>query len=126
MEVLKIIFYIVGMACFGTLTFFACSAFINMRRQQMTISSTHHLLRHIMAMQIDNNIEVKLQQITRMKQMLQQLIEADRFEDAEMLKKKIVECEQVINNQVQFMKSELGDVCEVRYTSVSIKDNNFE
>lgn len=126
MELLKIIIYIVSLACYCTLTSFTCSAFIDMRRQQKTIRSTHHLLRLIMAMQIENNIEVKQHQIARMKQMLLQLIESDRFEDAEMLKKKIVECQQIINNQVQFMKSELGDVCEVKYTSASVNDNNNE
>ena len=91
------------------------------------IGDLRRMQRMMFAMMMDGNIRQNQEAVKRLAEEMQQAVDDDRFEDAEQLKKVIVERQQYILEQLAFIKSEFSDECEVRmYRTRAEKSNNEE
>ena len=101
-------------AAYGCTTFLAVKAYFSLRRVERKMDSLHGTQRILFVMAIDANINENQKKISCMKRELQELIDNDLFEQAEELKKTIEERMRYVSGQIDYIRSEFGDVCEVR------------
>ena len=127
MQTLQIIVNLIVSFAYVALIVLAIVTFRYMRRQAGQIGDLRRMQRMMFAMMMDGNIRQNQEAVKRLAEEMQQAVDDDRFEDAEQLKKVIVERQQYILEQLAFIKSEFSDECEVRmYRTRAEKSNNEE
>lgn len=114
MQTLQIIVNLIVSSAYVALIALAIVTFRYMRQMMRKADSLHGMQRMMFAMMIDGNIRQNQEAVKRLAEEMQQAADEDRYEDAEQLKKVIVERQQYIFEQLAFMRSEFSDECEVR------------
>ncbi len=114
MQTLQIIVNLIVSVAYVALIALAIVTFRYMRQMMHKADSLRRMQRMMFAMMMDGNIRQNQESVKRLAEEMQQAVDDDRFEDAEQLKKVIVERQQYIFEQLAFIKSEFSDECEVR------------
>ena len=109
--------------CYAAMTWFTVNAWFRLRDLRRRIDSVHGTQRMLFAIAIDGNIQEHQQQLARLKQQLQELIDNECFEDAERLQQHINELERFIADQVEYIRTEF-DECEVKFYDVNSREGD--
>ncbi|MBQ8713046.1 MAG: hypothetical protein IJ551_09565 [Prevotella sp.] len=124
MQALLIIVNIIVSIAYAAMAFFASYAFFALRRQQRDIREMKDMQRRLFVMGVDQNVRDQQQAVSRMAGEMKHLVENDRFEEAERMKKAIDERMRYIASQLAYVSSEFGDECEVKIVNTGQEDGN--
>jgi hypothetical protein len=102
-----------------TLMALAVTVFFTLRNIRLRIDTIHDQQRTLLAMAISMDISQSQQQIARLRMTLDALVNSDQFEEAERIKGIIGEREQYLHQQIEFLRKEFSDDCDVKTYSLA-------
>jgi len=121
METLKIIAYIMTVLSYGILAYTAIALYFKMRRMQKDMYMTKEALREIFGMTMSLHVDSKFDQVEKMKETLQELIENEQYEDAERLRNAIEQAQEAAVKQMEILNkyfdSEIIEINMVKRTT---------
>ena len=121
METLKIIAYIMTVLSYGILAYTAIALYFKMRRMQKDMYMTKEVLREIFGMTMSLHVDSKFDQVEKMKETLQELIENEQYEDAERLRNAIEQAQEAAVKQMEILNkyfdSEIIEINMVKRTT---------
>ena len=109
METLKIIAYIMAVLSYGILAYTAIALYFKMRRMQKDMYMTKEALRKIFGMTMSVHVDSTFDRVEKMKKTLQELIENEQYEDAELLHNAIEQAQEIAMKQQEILKENFGD-----------------
>lgn len=124
MQALLIIVNIIVGIAYAAMAFFASYAFFALRRQQRDIREVKDMQRRLFVMGVDQNVRDQQAAVNRMAGEMKHLVENDRFEEAERMKKAIDERMRYIASQLNYVQQEFSDECEVKIVNTGKEDGN--
>lgn len=116
MDILKYILFGAEFCSSAALTFFAVTAWFQLRKLKGEIQRLN-------LMQLAGHIKDNIDEIAKMKKTLNRLIEEDRYEDAKELAANMEKMQHSTAAALNFLKEAAGDEMEVIVTKVPAKGN---
>lgn len=117
---LSIILAILGGIVYGAMTYLAVNAYFTMRKQQKLIIGMSGVLFKVFAVISAMKLQSLFDQIGSMKQTMQTLVSAERFEEAQKLQAAIAHQEKEAKESLKMFNETFGDVTEASITKVSL------
>lgn len=106
---------------YGILAYTAIALHFKMRRMQKDMYMTKGALREIFGMTMSLHVDSKFDQVEKMKETLQELIENEQYEDAERLRNAIEQAQEAAVKQMEILKkyfdSEIIEINMVKRTT---------
>lgn len=119
MQILNIIFTIVAIIANATLTYFAITAWIELRRLKCKLTGMERDMAIVKAITMGEHVRSNFEQLNKMKADFLSLVESERYEEAEELKNAIAKMELNAENALREFKDICGGkLCEVVVTKV--------
>jgi hypothetical protein len=125
MQILNIIFTIVAVIANAAMTYFAITAWFELRRMKRDFAGVKRAMVVVTTITVANHVKDSFEQLNDMKETFNQLVEEERYEEAEELKNAITNMERNAKAAMERFKDICGDSCEVIVTKVK-KDINEE
>ena len=118
----NIIFTIVAFIANAAVTYFAITAWFELRRMKHALGGMKHALAVTTTITMGKHVQDSFDQINEMKALFRELIEADRYEEAKQLKEAIEQAERNAENSLKKFKEICGDsLCDIVVTKVKAK-----
>lgn len=108
MQAFHIIITIVAPVTYFALTFFAVSAWLTMRLWEKRLRAIEMCVAHTAKMTSAEHLRSTFNELNDMRRTLHQLIDEDRFEDAERMKQLLSSVEKSAMNAVKMFKERYG------------------
>ena len=119
MQILNIIFTIVAIIANGALTYFAITAWFELRRMKRILTGMERAMTIVTPITMGQYVKGNFEQLNEMKAAFRRLVENEQYEDAEELKKAIVKMEHHAKEAMDHFKDICGgNLCEVIVTKV--------
>lgn len=119
MDALQIIVGVMSVVAYGAMAFLAAFAFVRLKRQANDIKGLKMLTAKTLALVTVGHIQRSCEMLNEMKETLNDLIEDDRFEEAEDLKKTIAKMEHCTMRELERFKEAFGEDCvDIKITNV--------
>lgn len=109
MQTIQIIAFITNLVSYTVMSFFACFAFFRLRRQERDLLDIKAAIGKLMAMTAAGHIRDSLNDLNVMRKDLRDLIDNERYEEAEKLKAFITERERNALRQIKHLREHFGD-----------------
>lgn len=126
MQILNIIFTIVAIIANAAVTYFAITAWFELRRLKRKLTGMDHAMSVVTTITIGNQVKDNFDQLNDMKETFNLLVEEERYEEAEELKNAITNMERNAKAAMERFKDICGDSCEVIVTKVKKHINEEE
>ena len=126
MQILNIILTIVTIIANCFLTWFAITAWFELRRLKRKLTGMEHAMSVVTTITMGNQVKDSFDQLNDMKETFNQLVEEERYEEAEELKNAITNMERNAKAAMERFKDICGDSCEVIVTKVKKHINEEE
>ena len=125
MQTLHTIVLFLGGISYAAMTFFACYAFIRLRRMGSDIFDMGDEIHTMLAIAVGEHIRKDVEELNSMKERFDELLEEERFEDASRLKKIIEQQEHVVEQSIDRFKKAFGeDAVRVEMTNLEFNTSN--
>ena len=111
MQILNIILSIMAIIANCFLTWFAITAWFELRRMKRAMAV-------VTTITMGNHVKDSFEQLNEMKAAFHQLVEEERYEEAERLKAAIANAERNAEHALKKLKDICGDSCEIVVTKV--------
>jgi len=122
MQILNIILSIMAIIANCFLTWFAITAWFDLRRMKHALGGMKHALAVMTTITMGKHVKDSFDQINEMKAVFRELIEADRYEEAKQLKEAIEQAERNAEESLKKFKDICGDsLCDIVVTRVKAK-----
>lgn len=119
MQILNIIFTIVAIIANCFLTWFAITAWFELRRLKRDIIGMRHALAVTTTITMGEHVKSNFEQLNKMKSDFHRLVENEQYEEAEELKNAIAKMELSAEHALKEFKDICGDkLCEIVVTKV--------
>ena len=127
MQILNIIFTIVAIIANAAVTYFAITAWFELRRMKHDLDGMKHALAVTTAITMGRHVKDSFEQVNEMKAVFRKLIEADRYEEAKQLKEAIEQAERNAEDSLKEFKEVCGNkLCDIVVTRVKAGRNEEE
>lgn len=126
MQILNIILTIVTIIANCFLTWFAITAWFELRRLKRKLTGMERAISVVTTITMGNQVKDNFDQLNDMKETFNQLVEEERYEEAEELKNAITNMERNAKAAMERFKDICGDSCEVIVTKVKKHINEEE
>ena len=118
----NIIFTIVAVIANAAVTYFANTAWFELRRMKSDLAGMKRALAITTTITMGEHVKDSFNQINEMKAVFRELIEADRYEEAKQLKEAIEQAERNAEESLKKFKDICGDkLCDIVVTRVKAK-----
>ena len=121
MQILQIILSLMGIVAYVVTALFACYAFGRLKRQEDELDEIKYGVKTCIALAMGEHIRNSFNEINDMKEVLEEMIEDERFEEAERLKTVIAKAESGAMRELERFREHFGKDC-VDVTSIKRKD----
>lgn len=119
MQALNIILTILGSLAYIVTATFAFFAFSRLKRQEEDLCGMKIVTAKTLALVTAGHLQRSFETLNEMKETLRDLIEDERFEEAEDLKKTIVKMEHCAMRELERFKENFGEDCvDIKVTSI--------
>jgi hypothetical protein len=118
MQILNIILNIMAIIANGFLSWFAITAWFEFRRIKKYIIGMSRAISLVTTITMGNYVEDKFDQLNEMRETFNQLVEEERYEEAEELKNAITNVERNAKAAMKHFKDLCGDNCEIVVTKM--------
>lgn len=119
MQVLEIILTVVAILAYFATAYFACCAYFYLRRQNDSIKIVSKSLSRMLMMVMGDHLRDSFNEVNAMQKEFHELIENERYEEAERLKSIIESAEKSAEKSLHNFKELFGDECEVVVTKIN-------
>ena len=127
MQILNIIFTIVAIIANAAVTYFAITAWFEIRRMNRKLTGMKRAMAIVTTITMGEHVKSNFEQLNEMKAAFHRLIENEQYEEAEELKKAIAKMELSAEHALKEFKDICGDkLCEVVVTKVKNHINEEE
>ena len=126
MQTLHIILNIVTIIANCFLTWFAITAWFELRRLKRKLTGMERAMSVVTTITMCNHVKDSFDQLNEMKADFHRLVENEQYEEAEELKNAIAEMERNTKAAMEHFKDICGDSCEVIVTKVKKHINEEE
>ena len=127
MQILNIIFTIVAIIANAAVTYFAITAWFEVRRMNRKLTGMERAMAIVTTITMGEHVKSNFDQLNEMKAAFHRLIENEQYEEAEELKKAIAKMELSAEHALKEFKDICGDkLCEVVVTKVKNHINEEE
>jgi len=127
MQILNIIFTIVVIIANGFITWFAITAWFELRRMKRILTGMERAMTIVTPITMGQYVKGNFEQLNEMKAAFRRLVENEQYEDAEELKKAIAKMELNAEHALKEFKDICGDkLCEIVVTKVKSHINEEE
>lgn len=110
---------IVSIVAYGAMTFLAAFAFARLKRQEEDIKELNMLATRTLVLVLGEHIRASFEALNDMKETLHDLIDDERFEEAERLKATIAKAEHAAMRELERFKDSFGeDGVDIKMTSI--------
>lgn len=109
MQTLSITAMILSVIANGAMTFLTVFAFVRMGRLSDEISDMKYAVSKVLAITLANSVRDSFNEVNKMKDQMAGMIEDERFEEAEEMKKVIDKAERAAFQALQHFKDDFGD-----------------
>ena len=121
MQILNIIFTIVAVIANAAMTYFAITAWFELRRMKRDFAGVKRAMVVTTTITVANHVKDSFDQLNDMKETFNQLVEDEQYEEAERLKAAITDAERNAKAATKLFKDICGDSCDVVVTKVKAK-----
>ena len=121
MQILNIILTIVTIIANCFLTWFAITAWLELHRLKRNLTGMERAMAVVTTITMGNHIKDSFEQLNEMKAAFRQLVEEERYEEAERLKAAIANAERNVEQSLKKFKDICGDSCDIVVTKVKAK-----
>lgn len=118
MQILDIILTIVTIIANCFLTWFAITAWFELRRMKRNLTGMERAMAVVTTITMGNHVKDSFEQLNEMKAAFHQLVEEEQYEEAERLKAAIANAERNVEQSLKKFKDIFGDSCEIVVTKV--------
>ena len=119
MDTLQIIVGIMSALAYGAMAFLAAFAVTRLKRQEEDLRWLKKVAEKTLELVIVGYIQRSFEMLNDMKETLQDLVDDDRFEEAEDMKKTIVKMEHCAIRELERFKEICGDDCvDIKITNI--------
>jgi len=118
MQILNIIFTIVAVIANAAMTYFAITAWFELRRMKRDFAGVKRAMVVTTTITVANHVKDSFEQLNDMKDTFNQLVEDEQYEEAERLKAAITDAERNAKAATKLFKDICGDSCDVVVTKV--------
>ena len=118
MQILNIIFTIVAVIANAAMTYFAITAWFELRRMKRDFAGVKRAMVVTTTITVANHVKDSFDQLNDMKETFNQLVEDEQYEEAERLKSAITDAERNAKAATKLFKDICGDSCDVVVTKV--------
>ena len=118
MQILNIILNIMAIIANCFLTWFAVSAWFELRRMKRDFAGVKRAMVVTTTITVANHVKDSFEQLNDMKETFNQLVEDEQYEEAERLKAAITDAERNAKAATKLFKDICGDSCDVVVTKV--------
>lgn len=118
MQILDIILTIVTIIANCFLTWFAITAWFELRRMKRNLTGMERAMAVVTTITMGNHVKDSFEQLNEMKAAFNRLVEEERYEKAERLKAAIANAERNCEASMKRFKDICGDSCEIVVTKV--------
>lgn len=118
MQILNIIFTIVAVIANAAMTYFAITAWFELRRLKRDFAGMKRAMAVVTTITTANHVKDSFDQLNDMKETFNQLVEDEQYEEAERLKTAITDAERNAKAAMKLFKDICGDSCDVVVTKV--------
>ena len=118
MQILNIIFTIVAVIANAAMTYFAITAWFELRRMKRDFAGVKRAMVVTTTITAANHVKDSFDQLNDMKETFNQLVEDEQYEEAERLKAAITDAERNAKAATKLFKDICGDSCDVVVTKV--------
>lgn len=118
MQTLNIIFTIVAVIANAAMTYFAITAWFELRRMKRDFAGVKRAMVVTTTITVANHVKDSFDQLNDMKETFNQLVEDEQYEEAERLKAAITDAERNAKAATKLFKDICGDSCDVVVTKV--------
>lgn len=118
MQILNIIFTIVAIIANGALTYFAITAWFELRRLKRDFTGMKRAMSIVTTITMGEHVKSNLDQLNEMKETFIKLVEEERYEEAERLKAAIAKVERNAKAAMERFEDICGDRCEIIVTKL--------
>lgn len=106
---------------FAAMTILAITVWVELRRLKRNIIITRRAVAEVAGLTMASHIRGNVSEISKMKEILAQLVKHEKYEEAEKLKASIANMERQTQEAIQKLNSIFGeDVCEVVVTNIDL------
>lgn len=126
MQVLEIILTVVAILAYFATAYFACCAYFYLRRQKDSIKTVDDSietvnisLSRMLMMVMGDHLRDSFREVNALQKEFHELIENERYEEAERLKSIIESAEKSAEKSLHNFKELFGDECEVVVTKIN-------
>ena len=127
MQILNIIFTIVAIIANAAVTYFAITAWFEVRRMNRKLTGMERAMAIVTTITMGEHVKSNFDQLNEMKAAFHRLVENEQYEEAEELKKAIAKMELSAEHALKEFKDICGDkICEVVVTKVKSHINEEE
>lgn len=123
MQILNIILTIVTIIANCFLTWFAITAWFELRRMKRNLTGMERAMAVVTTITMGNHVKDSFEQLNEIKAAFHQLVEEEQYEEAERLKDAIAKVERNAKAAMEQFKNICGDSCEVVVTKVKNHHN---
>ena len=118
MEVLKILVTVAGMVAYAAVVFFAIAAWFRLREMERRTKATLRGVSLLTTLAMGHHVKENFEEVNRMKRAFEQLVEEERYEDAERMKSVIDKAERDAERALEHFKDTFGEVMDITVTKV--------
>lgn len=118
MQILNIIFTIVAIIANAAMTYFAVTAWFELRRTKRDIADMKRAIAVTTSITMGQHVKANYEELNDMKAAFHRLVKDERYEEAEELKKSIMRMERHADEALDQFKHLCGDYCKVIVTKV--------
>jgi hypothetical protein len=118
MHILNIIFTIVAVIANAAMTYFAVTAWSELRRLNRNFTGINRAMAIVTTITMGNRVKDNFDQLNEMKATFLRLVKNEQYEEAEKLKAIIAKMERNAEEEMKDFKDICGDHCEVFMTKV--------
>ena len=119
MQILHIVLMVMSSVAYVATATFACYAFARLKRQEESLRGMKMATAKTLALVMAGHIQRSFETLNEMKETLQELMDDERFEEAEDLKKTIAKMEHCAMRELERFKESFGEDCvDIRVTSI--------
>ena len=118
MQILNIILNIMAIIANCFLTWFAITAWFELRRMKRKLTGMERAMTVVTTITMGNHVKDSFDQLNEMKETFNHLVENEQYEEAERLKAAITKVEQNAKAAMEHFKDICGDNCEIIVTKV--------
>ena len=109
MQTLQIIVTVLASMAYAVCTYMAITSFFMLRRTRNNIMRLSRDMERITALALSTHIKQNFEHLAKMKALFERLVEEEKFEEADKLKKQIAFEEKQTNEALQEFKDMFGD-----------------